>query len=240
MAIGKDIVCLMREIGYDFHDLKLLDSALTHSSYTNEMRSRGIRAESNESLEFLGDAVLQIVISELLFDRFRRQGEGTLTKMRQKLVCEATLASVAMKISLGDYLNIGSSEEGIGLRKNPKILANALEALIGAVYTDDRESGKGLKYSSVVRLLLEGEIEQIAKSGITDYKTTLQQFVEKNAGSVLRYEYTEQGPEHDKTFTAHAYINNNKVGTGTGTTKRMAEMNAAKEALSLFGIGKYE
>lgn len=240
MAIGKDIVCLMSEIGYDFHDLKLLESALTHSSFTNEMRSRGIRAESNESLEFLGDAVLQIVISELLFDRFKRQGEGTLTRMRQKLVCEATLASVASKISLGDYLNIGSAEEVIGLRKNPKILANTLEAVIGAIYTDDRENGKGLRYSSVVRILLEGEIEQIAKSGITDFKTTLQQFVEKNAGSVLRYEYTEEGPEHDKTFTAHAYVNNNKVGTGTGSTKRTAEMNAAKEALSLFGIGKYE
>ena len=240
MAIGKDIVCLMSEIGYDFHDLKLLESALTHSSFTNEMRSRGIRAESNESLEFLGDAVLQIVISELLFDRFRRQGEGTLTRMRQKLVCEATLASVASKISLGDYLNIGSAEEVIGLRKNPKILANTLEAVIGAIYTDDRENGKGLRYPSVVRILLEGEIEQIAKSGITDFKTTLQQFVEKNAGSVLRYEYTEEGPEHDKTFTAHAYVNNNKVGTGTGSTKRMAEMNAAKEALSLFGISKHE
>ena len=240
MAIGKDVVPLMKELGYTFQDLSLLGAALTHSSYTNEMKSRGIRAESNESLEFLGDAVLQIVISELLFDRFGKQGEGTLTKMRQRLVCESTLASVALKISLGDYLNIGASEEGIGLRKNPKILANALEAVIGAIYTDDRENGKGLNYSSVVRLLLMDEIEQVAKSGITDYKTTLQQFVEKNAGSVLRYEYSEEGPQHDKTFTAVAFINNNKVGVGVGSTKRMAEMNAAKEALSLFGISKDE
>ena len=240
MAIGKDAIGLSKSLGYEFQDLKLLDSALTHSSFTNEMKARGIRAESNESLEFLGDAVLQIVISELLFDRFKRQGEGTLTKMRQRLVCEATLASVALRISLGDYLNIGASEEGIGLRKNPKILANALEAVIGAIYTDDRENGKGLKYSSVVRLLLEGEIEQVAKSGITDYKTTLQQFVEKNSGAVLRYEYSEQGPEHDKTFTAVAFINNNKVGVGVGSTKRMAEMNAAREALLLFGISKNE
>ncbi len=240
MAIGKDAIGLSKSLGYEFQDLKLLDSALTHSSFTNEMKARGIRAESNESLEFLGDAVLQIVISELLFDRFKRQGEGALTKMRQRLVCEATLASVALRISLGDYLNIGASEEGIGLRKNPKILANALEAVIGAIYTDDRENGKGLKYSSVVRLLLEGEIEQVAKSGITDYKTTLQQFVEKNSGAVLRYEYSEQGPEHDKTFTAVAFINNNKVGVGVGSTKRMAEMNAAREALLLFGISKNE
>jgi len=236
LAIGKNIFSLTERLGYEFVDIKLLESALTHSSYTNELRAKGIRIESNELLEFLGDAVLQIVISEQLFDKYRKQGEGMLTRMRQRLVCEATLAELALSISLGDYINIGYSEEGIGLRKNPKILANTLEAVIAAVYTDDRENRNGLQYTAVILSLFGGIIERVAKGGSTDYKTLLQQFVEKNTGSVLEYRYSEAGPEHDKEFTATAFINNNKVGEGRGSTKRNAEMNAAKEALTLFGI----
>ncbi len=236
MAIGKNIFTLAERLGYEFIDIGLLESALTHSSYTNEMRAKSIRAESNESLEFLGDAVLQIVISELLFDRYRKQGEGMLTRMRQRLVCEATLAEIAFSLSLGDYINIGFSEEGIGLRRNPKILANTLEAVIAAIYTDDRENRNGLQYTAVILSLFDEAVKRVARGGSTDYKTLLQQFVEKNAGSVLLYQYSECGPEHDKEFTATAFINNNKVGEGKGSTKRNAEMNAAKEALLLFGI----
>ena len=236
MGIGKEITDLMRDIGYTFKDITFLETALTHSSYTNEMKQKGFRAESNEALEFLGDAVLEIVISEYLYERYSKRGEGTLSKLRQTVVCESTLSKVATKLSLGSYLNVGSAEESHGLRSRNKILADALEALIAAVYLDDRTNANGIVYRSVVLRLFEKEIEAIIKSGNRDYKTLLQQFVEKNGDALLRYDIEENGPEHEKTFIATAYINNNKVGDGKGSTKRAAEMQAAKVALRLFGI----
>lgn len=236
MGIGKEFIELMQAIKYDFIDVDFLQTALTHSSYTNEMRARGFRAESNEALEFLGDAVLQIVISEYLYDRFSRQGEGELTKLRQSIVCEATLAKLASEIKLGDYLNVGNGEESSDLRNRAKVLADALEALIAAVYMDDRTNSMGNKYRAVIISIFEGEIERIIKNGYSDYKTMLQQFVEKNGDSVLLYDITEDGPQHKKTFFATAYINNNRVGAGKGRTKRAAEMEAARDALTLFGI----
>ena len=236
MGIGKDFTQLMREIRYDFIDVTFLETALTHSSYTNEMKQKGFRAESNEALEFLGDAVLEIVISEYLFDRYSKHGEGALSRFRQMIVCEATLSKIASKLSLGDYLHIGTSEENLNLRTRKKVLADALEALIAEVYLDDRTNANGNLYRAVIICLFENEIEMILKSGNRDYKTLLQQFVEKNGDALLRYEIEENGPEHEKTFIATAYINNNKVGDGKGSTKRSAEMQAAKVALRLFGI----
>lgn len=236
MGIGKDITTLMQDIGYQFKDINFLETALTHSSYTNEMKQKGFRADSNEALEFLGDAVLEIVISEYLFDRYAKYGEGALSKMRQTIVCEATLSKIASRINLGEYLNIGSAEENLSLRTRKKIIADALEALIAAVYLDDRTNAHGNLYSAVIICLFEKEIQVIMKDGNRDYKTLLQQFVEKNGDAVLRYDIEENGPEHEKTFIATAYINNNKVGDGKGSTKRAAEMQAAKIALRLFGI----
>lgn len=236
MGIGKDFATLMRDIGYNFIDVTFLEKALTHSSYTNEMRQKGFRADSNEALEFLGDAVLEIVISEYLYDRYAKNGEGALSKLRQTIVCETTLSKIAEKIKLGDYLHIGSAEENLALRKRKKILADALEAMIAAVYLDDRTNANGNLYRAVIICLFEKEIESILKTGNRDYKTILQQFVEKNGDSVLRYDIEEHGPQHEKTFIATAYINNNKVGDGKGSTKRSAEMQAAKVALRLFGI----
>ena len=236
MGIGKDIKMLMHDIGYEFKDVTFLETALTHSSYTNEMKQKGFRAESNEALEFLGDAVLEIVISEYLFDRYSKRGEGALSKLRQTIVCETTLSRIASRINLGEYLNIGTAEENIGLRGGKKIIADALEALIAAVYLDDRTNAHGNLYPAVIICLFEKEIEAILKDGNRDYKTLLQQFVEKNGDAVLRYDIEESGPEHEKTFIATAYINNNKVGDGKGSTKRSAEMQAAKVALRLFGI----
>lgn len=236
MGIGCNISDLTAKLGYSFCDITYLQTALTHSSYSNEMRSRGFRAESNESLEFLGDAVLQIVISEVLYDKFRKLGEGTLTKYRQSLVCEKTLSAIAEGIELGKYLNVGTGEEVMNIRKRPKVLADALEAVIAAVYLDDRENGRGTRYFAVIYNLFSTVIENVISGGNQDYKSILQQFVDKNAESVLTYTYEESGPEHQKTFTATAYINNNKVGTGVGSTKRMAETEAAKAALKLFGI----
>ena len=236
MGIGKDIKMLMHDIGYEFKDVTFLETALTHSSYTNEMKQKGFRAESNEALEFLGDAVLEIVISEYLFDRYSKRGEGALSKLRQTIVCETTLSRIASRINLGEYLNIGTAEENIGLRGGKKIIADALEALIAAVYLDDRTNAHGNLYPAVIICLFEKEIEAIMKDGNRDYKTLLQQFVEKNGDAVLRYDIEESGQEHEKTFIATAYINNNKVGDGKGSTKRSAEMQAAKVALRLFGI----
>lgn len=236
MGIGCDIFALSEAIGYTFRDVTYLQTALTHSSYSNEMRSRGFRAESNESLEFLGDAVLQIVISELLFDKFKKLGEGTLTKYRQSIVCEKSLSIVATGIELGKYLNVGTGEEAIDIRSKSKVLADALEAVIAAVYLDDRENGNGTLYYAVIINLFTKRVDEVINGKNTDYKSMLQQFVEKNEGSVLKYEYTEKGPEHSKTFTAVAYINNNRVGEGSGRTKRAAESEAAKKALRLFGM----
>ncbi len=236
MGIGCSISGLTDLLCYEFHDLTYLQTALTHSSYTNEMRSRGFRAESNESLEFLGDAVLQIVISELLYDKFRKLGEGALTKYRQSIVCEKSLFTIAEGIDLGKYLNVGTGEEAMDIRRRPKVLADALEALIAAVYLDDRENGHGTLYYAVIVNLFSKKVNDVVNGENTDYKSMLQQFVEKNEGSLLKYEYTEAGPEHNKTFTAIAYINNNKVGEGTGRTKRAAETEAAHNALRLFGM----
>ena len=236
MGIGKDISVLMHSIGYDFKDVSFLERALTHSSYTNEMKQKGFRAESNEALEFLGDAVLEIVISEYLYDRYAKHGEGALSKLRQNIVCEATLSKIAERINLGEFLNIGSAEENLALRSRKKVLADALEALIAAVYLDDRTNGHGSLYPAVIICLFEKEIGSVVKAGNRDYKTLLQQFVEKNGDAILKYEIEESGPEHEKTFIATAYIINNKVGDGKGSTKRSAEMQAAKVALRLFGI----
>ena len=235
MGIGKEIFELCDKIKYTFADITLLERALTHSSYTNEMKAKGIRALSNESLEFLGDAVLQIVISEELYDKYSSLGEGTLTRMRQHLVCESTLARIARSINLGDYLNVGTGEETSRLRERDKVLADATEALIAAIYKDAELSSNG-NYKRVILDLFSNELLEIEHNSSSDYKTMLQQFVEKNPDSVLRYEYEETGPEHNKRFAATAYINNNRVGTGTGKTKRAAEMQAAKSALRLFGI----
>ena len=236
MGIGKEISDLVRDIGYTFKDVSFLETALTHSSYTNEMKQKGFRAESNEALEFLGDAVLEIVISELLFERYAKRGEGALSKLRQTIVCESTLSKIASRIGLGEYLNVGTAEENQGLRKRKKILADALEALIAAIYLDDRTNSNGIVYRSIVLKLFEKEIDSIVKNGNRDYKTLLQQFVEKNGDAILRYDHEVSGPDHEKTFIATAYINNNKVGDGKGSTKRTAEMQAAKVALRLFGI----
>ena len=235
MALGKDVLCLQGRISYNFFDVSYLDAALTHSSYTNEMRSRGIKADSNERLEFLGDAVLQLVISEHLYGSFMKYREGALTKMRQQLVCEKTLAKIASSIDLGSYLNLGNGEELSDCRTRPKILADALEALIAAVYLDCSARGDD-GYKKVVISLFSEEIMSASQQK-TDFKTRLQQLAEQDGSALLEYRVIlEEGPEHDKRFTVAAYINNNEVGRGRGKTKKYAEMQAAKVALKLFGV----
>lgn len=235
MAIGKPFNGLMEAIGYRFFDERNLQTALTHSSYSNEYRSRGLTLPSNERLEFLGDAVLELVVSEYLYDNFSDLAEGKLTRIRQRLVCEKTLSEIAAKIGLGDYIHLGKGEEN-DCRQRPKVLADALEAVIGAAFIDSRMQG-GDDYKSLVVRLFEEHFALACEYDATDYKTLLQQFVEKDGSALLHYEIvSESGPEHDKLFSVAAKINNNVVGIGEGNNKKSAEMNAARAALALFGI----
>ncbi len=234
MAIGKEITELEEKIGYKFRDIKYLENALTHSSYANEQKTRGINLPSNERLEFLGDAVLQIVISEHLFCGFSKYGEGALTKMRQSLVCEQNLAKIAAEINLGDYINLGRGEEASDCRKRPKVLADALEALIAAIYID---CGGADAYKSIILGFMKNAMETVIETQKGDYKTMLQQLVEADGAAMLEYTVLEEtGPLHDRTFTVAAYINNNEVGRGSAKSKKNAEMIAAKSALTLFGV----
>ena len=236
MAIGKDLFLLYDVIGYKFRDVAYLENALTHSSFANERKSKGISYPSNERLEFLGDAVLQITISEYLYKQFKKHSEGTLTKIRQYLVCEKTLASVAREIDLGQYLHVGRGEELTDCRNRPKVLADTLEALVGAIYLDsDSFAEAGSK--EAVLALFKTEIERSESMQGGDYKTMLQQLVEKDGSSILEYSVlSEAGPDHKKIFTVEAKINNNVVGKGSASTKKDAEMLAARDALVLFGI----
>lgn len=234
MAIGKEITELEERIGYKFTDITYLENAITHSSYANEQKSRGINLPSNERLEFLGDAVLQLVISEHLYKSFVKYGEGALTKMRQSLVCEKTLAKIAAEISLGDYINLGRGEETTDCRIRPKVLADALEALIAAIYIDSNGSDA---YREVILSLFGADIECVIGTRRGDYKTLLQQLVEADGAALLEYNVlSEEGPEHDRTFTVAAYVNNNEVGRGVAKSKKSAEMIAAEKALKLFGV----
>ena len=235
MAIGKDIIELQNKIGYVFKDISFLDTALTHLSYTNEMRTRGISAGSNERLEFLGDAVLQMIVSEYLYENYRRSREGALTKLRQRIVCESTLSEIAVKIGLGQYLNLGRGEDAGGGRNRPKLLADALEALIAAVYLDSNDLA-GASTEVVLKLFKDVLEDGIIKHN-TDYKTKLQQLVEQDGGAELEYRLIlESGPDHNKCFTVAAYVNNNEVGRGTAGKIQQAEMEAARMALKLFGV----
>ena len=235
MSIGKEIIALQDAIGYEFSDIAYLENALTHSSYSNEQKSRGIMLESNERLEFLGDAVLQSVISKYLYRNYKKYTEGTLTKMRQYLVCEKTLSKIAAEINLGDYLNLGKGEETNGCRQRPKVLADALEAVFAAIYLDSADDPS--IHEEVLLALFADTLSGLDDSFEGDYKTMLQQLVEKDGAAELIYEViSEEGPEHNKRFTVVALINNNEVGRGKAKNKKDAEMQAAKVALKLFGI----
>ncbi len=235
MAIGREITELQERIGYHFSDLSYLENALTHTSYANEQNRRGIRLPSNERLEFLGDAVLEIAVSEYLYTTYTTCSEGDLTRMRQSVVCKESLARLAADLSLGAYLNVGNGEEEHGLRTRVRVLANAMEAVFAAVYLDAKAKGSDA-WRSVILSLLKKETEAQA-AALPDAKTRLQELVEKDGSATLSYDVTgECGPEHEKVFTVTVKVNNNAVGEGTAKTKKEAEMIAARAALSLFGI----
>lgn len=214
-------------INVDFNDMLLLHQALIHTSFANEVKQPGI--VHNERLEFLGDAVLDLVISEHLFRRFPNLPEGELTKARAMIVCEPTLARCAAQIGIGRYLLLGRGEAASGGRERLSILADAFEAIIGAIYID-----QGFKAASGFILTSLSDDLMLVERGdyLKDYKTALQECVQKNVESRIAYEIVaERGPDHDKLFEAIVVINGERMGCGSGRSKKEAEQRAAKQAL---------
>lgn len=226
---------LEKTVGYTFQNKELLKEALTHSSYYNEMKSRGESVPYNERLEFLGDSVLSVVVSSYIFEKYRNKQEGDLTKIRAAVVCEKALAKFAGQIALGDYMFLGHGEVMNNGRSRPSITADAFEALLAAMYLDSGEQFQAVEH--FVLPFISEEIRQIAENGVfVDYKTSLQQIVQQANGEILEYVLVkEQGPDHDKQFSVEARLNSNIIGRGVGRTKRQAEQKAAHEALILFG-----
>lgn len=235
-ATKRNLAGLEERIGYTFKDKSLLTTALTHSSYSNEIKVKNKTVACNERLEFLGDSVLSLIVSEYLFARYPEYPEGELTRMRAEVVCENALSQNAREIGLGDYLNLGHGEEQNNGRDRKSILADAFEALIAAIYLDGGKAGKQHVKNFLMPMILP-ELRTMEASGKTkDYKTALQQLVQQAGGEILEYAVIdERGPDHMKTFTVEARLNSNVIGVGEGKTKREAEQKAAKVALSLFG-----
>ena len=222
---------LCRSLGVVFSDYKLLHQALIHTSYANETKGTSIR--HNERLEFLGDAVLDLIISSYLFSQCPQLPEGELTKARAQVVCEQTLAKRALELRIGEYLLLGKGEALSGGRERISILADAFEAIIGAVYLD-----AGFKSAArYVLNQLKSELKLVERGDyLKDYKTWLQEIVQKNNDSKIAYEViNERGPDHDKSFEVAVLVNAERMGSGWGKSKKEAEQQAAKQALLKLG-----
>lgn len=211
-------------IGYEFNQKGLLRQALTHSSFANEKHMK--KHSDNERLEFLGDAVLEVVSSEFLFQNYPNMPEGDLTKFRASIVCEPTLAMCTREIKLGKFLFLGKGENQTGGRERKSILSDALEAVIGAIYLD---GGFEPARAFIHRFILT-DIEH--KKLFYDSKTILQEIVQGNYDEPLHYVLlAEEGPDHDKNFRVAAQIGDRRIGEGSGHTKKAAEQEAAYQAL---------
>ena len=222
---------LEKKLNYTFRDPALLSEALSHSSYAKEHRAAHLR--SNERLEFLGDSVLGFVTAEFLFRQHPNMPEGDLTRIRAALVCEQSLYEVAGKLNLGQHLKLGRGEESGGGRQRTSILADAVEAIFAAVYLD---GGIGAASMLIHRVLLDAEREEVVEERRRDYKTALQELVQRQAGQELTYRMIgEQGPDHAKTFQAEVLLNGKSIGAGAGRSKKEAEQAAAKAALAHLG-----
>lgn len=214
-----------KRIGYSFKDPELLVTALTHSSYSNEIRLK--KQECNERLEFLGDAVLELISSEQIFRNHPDQPEGDLTRIRASYVCEPTLALCAREICLGDYLQLGRGEDRTGGRERDSILSDAMEATIGAVYMDGG-------FESAQRYVEEFILKDIEKKSLFyDSKTYLQEIVQRDLKKLEYVLLKEEGPDHNKSFEVGVLINGKQLTTAVGRTKKKAEQAAAYEAILL-------
>ena len=212
-------------IGYRFQNITLLHNALTHSSYANERWHNGLL--SNERLEFLGDSILGMVVAEYLYRNFPDRPEGELTRMRADMVCETSLAQIAIRLDLGKHLLLGHGEERFGGRTRPSILADAVESVIAASFLD---GGMAAAERFIGRFVLCDV--PVSKLHNTDYKTVLQELIQQKKNQVLTYRLVgESGPDHDKTFVAQVLLNEEVIGEGSGSSKKRAEQDAARAAL---------
>ena len=218
---------LERKIGYRFRDRRLLETALTHSSYANERRDEG--CESYERLEFLGDSILGHVTADFLYRQEPTIPEGRMTRLRAELVCEASLHRIAQSLDLGRYMRLGKGEERTRGRERPSILADMVESLIAAMYLDSGSLEQPRRFI-LEELLQQADLGEQHQS--EDYKTMLQELVQRRPNQKIGYELlSESGPDHDKTFCFRVTINGQAVGEGSGRSKKEAEQMAAKQAL---------
>ena len=227
--LDKNLEEFQGKIRYYFNDKELLIEALSHSSYANEKRKG---RNSNERLEFLGDSVLSIVVSQYLFEHFTHLPEGELTKIRASLVCEKSLYEFAKQIDLGEHILLGKGEENTGGRERVSILADAFEAVIAAVFLD---GGLEAARRHILKFIPK-YIDDRKPVTLSDHKTILQEIIQKNPEEKVEYKLVGQsGPDHNKAFKVQVRLNSNVIGTGIGRSKKEAEQMAAKEALELMG-----
>jgi len=222
----ENLLKLQKQIGYNFNSIELLRQALTHRSFAAENNQE----KDNERLEFLGDAVLELTISHILYEKFPSLSEGELTKMRAGLVNELSLADLSNSISLGDYIRLGKGEEKSGGREKASILSDTMEAILGAIYLD----GGFKKVFDVIKRLFMHKIEQknFEQKPLKDYKSMLQEFTQANSHVLPTYKVLEaKGPDHDKHFTVGLWLNRKLISKGKGKSKKEAEQQAAKKAL---------
>ena len=212
------------DIGYKFKNIDLLKKAFTHTSYAHEHK-----VESNEKLEFLGDAILEFTVSNYLYQNYNKLKEGEMTKVRATVVCENSLYKIATKYNFEKLLFLGKSEKLSGGSRKPAILADSVEAVIAAIYIDD---GLNQAEKFIIDNLKEA-IEEASKNvGKKDYKTVLQEELQKHGSVKIEYKIIEEkGPDHNKTFISEVSCNNKYLATGSGCTKKQAEMEAARQAL---------
>lgn len=222
---------LQEIIGYTFKDIKILNAALTHSSY---IASKNEYQLHNERLEFIGDSILSMIISLYLYQKCKNSPEGQLTRFRAGIVCENSLYNASNNLNLGRFLLLSKGEENTGGRERVSILADAFEALIAAIYLD----GGFKKARTFVLSNLQGTINDVLQNKIfSDYKSFLQEYVQKSNSGKLNYKITkEEGPDHNKTFEAALYLDNTVIGRGTGHSKKDAQQAAAREAIESLGV----
>ncbi|MFZ7132068.1 MAG: ribonuclease III [Eubacteriales bacterium] len=225
-----DMNSIEKTLEYHYKDKQLLINALTHSSFVNEK----VQIQNNERLEFLGDAVLELVISDYLYQNHHQLSEGEMTKLRSRIVCTESLAKSASLLHLGQYILLGKGEENTGGRDRKSTLANSFEAVIGSIYLDGGLEGVKRfilsKLKNNIHDALEGKL-------VFDYKTKIQEVIQQNPQNVMEYMLeSEAGPEHHKQFNIHLLMNGEIIGRGTGNSKKEAEQQAAYQGLMFLGI----
>lgn len=216
-------------IGYEFKNKELLVNALTHSSFVNEKS----HIKNNERLEFLGDAVLELIISDYLYNNHHHLSEGQMTKLRSRIVCTESLAMSAENLQLGEYIFLGKGEENTGGRNRKSTLANSFEAVIGSIYLD---GGIEPVKKFIMSKLKENIMNALEGKLVFDFKTKLQEITQQNPQNIIEYLVeSEEGPEHNKLFNVSLMLNNNIIGKGSGNSKKEAEQQAAYQGLVSLG-----